>query len=478
MRLVPRGMGPTLFLAFSATALPILLAVGLLLEWQARKALEGELARRVESLAVTVAAAIPGETWRLLFSLGPGEEQSRTASHLRSRLERIAREVGAEQIAVWTTEGRLILDSSARLRIGSVAPRAALLERELQAVRGGATASTPLFQSESGRPVKIGLAPIAFSEEASAPRGVLLVGAPSGSLGAIAGMRRTLLIVGAVGWLLVLVVALWLSRGLTRRITRLAQAARRIGSGDLESRVPTLGEDELGILADALEGMRDAVRVRERQLRAMVGGVAHEIRNPLGGLTLSAEMLARDGRLSDEQNRRAQRILDEALRLERVVSEFLEYARPERPRRSSVALEAALTESARNAAAGLGWKGELRIDVGSESVACDPDHLRQVLLNLLRNAMQAAGGDGAVRARVRREGRDIELLIEDSGRGIPEQDRERIFEPFYSGKPQGAGLGLAIAKKLCDLGEIRIGVGRSDMGGALLRLRFRHHPGQ
>jgi signal transduction histidine kinase len=470
-------MGSTLFLAFSATAAPVLVAAGLLLEWQARRALEEELARRVESLAVAVSTAIPPETWELLFSLGPGEEQSRTARHVRNRLTRIAEGVGAERMAVWTVRGQLLLDTATQLRIGTQAPRAALMREELAAAGAGRTTSTPLFRTANGQPMKIGLAPIVLKSRA-APGGVLIVEAPPQSLGVVASMRRTLLLVGLAGWLLVLLVALWLARGLTRRITQLTGAARRIGRGDLESLVPDLGEDELGYLAGALDRMRVAVRVRERQLRAMVGGVAHEIRNPLGGLTLYAEMLARDDQLSDEQARRAERILEEAMHLERVVAEFLNYARPARPQPETLALAPVLEQCAQSAAAGLAWPGEYEVTAGAEQITCDPDHLRQILLNLLRNAMQAAGDQGRVRARARSMGDDVEIWVDDSGAGIPAAQRELVFEPFHSGKPEGAGLGLAIAKRLCDLGEIGIGIASSELGGARFWLRFQRHPGE
>ncbi|MBD3236155.1 MAG: hypothetical protein GF330_05600, partial [Candidatus Eisenbacteria bacterium] len=121
MRLIPRGITSHLFLAFFATAVPLLVASGLLLERQARGALEEELGRRVESLAVAVAASIPAESWRMLFSLGPGEEESRTARHLRSLLQAVLEGTGSERITVWTLEGQVVLDAATPLLIGSPA---------------------------------------------------------------------------------------------------------------------------------------------------------------------------------------------------------------------------------------------------------------------------------------------------------------------------------------------------------------------
>jgi len=462
-----------------------MLLVGSMLEWQARKALENELARRVTSIAVSIGSSIPGDTWRFLFALVPGEEDSRTASRLRARLEQIAADVDAERIAVWSGDGRLYLDTSVRLPIGSMPPRAALLEREFETVQSNRTAHTPLFISDSGARVMIGLAPIvdlspSSNRLSSAPgetnatvAGALLVEVPSVSLSAVTTMRQTVLIIVIGGFLLVLVVALILARSLTRRISQLATAAQQIGRGDLESAVPQLGDDEIGSLATELDGMRRAIDLRETQLRAMVGGVAHEIRNPLGGLTLYAEMLARDQELTSKQRGKAERILAESLRLERTVADFLVYARPESPRREEVSISQILRDCASSAEASANWSGDLDLKTEDLRISCDPDHSRQIFLNLIINAMQASGPQGRIRISSLREADHIFVEIEDSGPGIPTDKVEQVYQPFFSEKADGAGLGLTITKRLCDLGEIDIQIGESDLGGARFILCFR-----
>ena len=481
MRPVPKGMGSKLWLAFSAAALPILLLAGGVLEWQARGALERELASRVTSVAVSISSSIPTDTWRFLFSLLPGEEESRTARALGLRLETIASDVNAERISVWNTDGSVYLDTALQLPIGDPASRASLLVSEIKTVKSGQSANTPLFESESGRLVMIGLAPIIqtagdrqgrlIREEPEPEKvlGMIGVEVPSISLEAINKMRRSLFLILFGGLLLVMVVALGLARGLTSRISILVSAAQRIERGDLDAGVPTLGNDELGLLARVFDSMRGAVEIREKQLRAMVGGVAHEIRNPLGGLTLYAEMLSRDQELGERQRGKADKILAEAIRLERVVSDFLVYARPESPRRERVFLKPILDESVHVARARINWEGEATICVSAEEISCDPDHLRQICLNLILNAMQAAGADGRIALRSVADGARVSVEIEDSGFGISEEKLEEVFQPFYSEKADGAGLGLAITRRLCDLGGITLTVHRGSWGGALFR---------
>lgn len=510
MRGIPRGISARLCAGFLLAALPALLAAGWLLERGARRALEIELGRRAETLALAIGTSIPAETWEMLFALGAGEEESRIARHMRGRLREVESATGAERISIWRLDGALVLDSRSSLPIGSAAPRAELLAAELRQVASGVSASTPLFRSERGRWVKLGLAPLrapggrsgglgesppgAASASASGASGasgaagaagaggaeasqgpalgVLVAEAPATSLDAVAEMRRGLALVGGAGALLIVAASLLLAGALTRRLDRLAGAARRMEEGDLEAPLAGYGRDEIGALAGALEAMRGAVRLREQHLRAMLGGVSHEIRNPLGGLLLNAELLARDAALAGLARERARRILEEATHLEGIVSEFLAYARPERPVPEEVSLADLVEESARRASESLRWPGRMEVETEALRVRCDAGHARQIVLNLLLNAMQAAGPEGRVRVGARGGDRGVELSVEDDGPGIPPEERERVFEPFYSTRAQGAGLGLAIVRRLCDLGGIALGLDASPLGGARFTLRW------
>ncbi len=527
-------MGALLFWAFLAAALPCLLAIGYLLERQARRALDAEMTLRVQALATTVRAAISPVAWESLLRLEPGEDESRTAQTVRERLESVRREIAADWLGVWTPDGTVLIETSGRYRLGEIPARAALLGRELEEVRAGRVAASPLFQSESGRFIKIGLAGIegAFSPPSGTPpsgtppsgtppsgtppsgtqtsgvlssgrspsgepAAVVLVSAESGSLEAIQSMRRTMLGLALLGTLLVLIVAALLARRLNRRLAVLAQAAGAIGRGRLDQTVPDLGRDEIGLLARTLEQMRASVRARERQLRAMLGGVAHEIRNPLGGLILSSEMLSRDRSLGEKQQRQAGRILAEGERLERVVEAFLEYASPRDPVPSAVALEPLAADCLETAQMGLGWEGTASARGPAACAWCDPDHLRQMILNLLRNAMQAAGSGGRVevtwervagRGDGHRAGRETErranagaprrgdacllLRVADDGPGIPTEKREVVFEPFETGKAKGAGLGLAIVAQLAERNSAAVRIEDGRAGGAAVVLEL------
>jgi signal transduction histidine kinase len=211
---------------------------------------------------------------------------------------------------------------------------------------------------------------------------------------------------------------------------------------------------------------------RRRQALAAVGemaaGLAHEVRNPVGAIRGAAQVLA-----AEREPGRAAEMLEvieeETGRLGRVVGDFLDYARPDSPRREPVDLAGLLRSCLRSAeAAGLGLRAEVRVAPGTPPVLGDPDQLGRALNNLVRNAREAAGPDGSLRTELRPHGRhDVALRLEDDGPGIPPEVMSRLFQPFHTSKAGGTGLGLALAHRIIEAhgGSIRA-EGRPGQGAA------------
>lgn len=208
-------------------------------------------------------------------------------------------------------------------------------------------------------------------------------------------------------------------------------------------------------------GERLELQAAEAERLAYVGtlaaGLAHEIRNPLNSLNLNLQLLEedlpQDG--SAESGRRLVTVTRaEIARLERLVSEFLAYARP-RPIRAerlpAVDLLASAREVLERQIAAREATVRLVDDSGRAAVRVDDEQIRQLLLNLLQNALAAVEGTGRkpdVLLLARSAGERVELVIEDNGSGVPPAERERIFEAFYSTRRGGIGLGLAIARRI------------------------------
>jgi two-component system, NtrC family, sensor histidine kinase HydH len=200
-------------------------------------------------------------------------------------------------------------------------------------------------------------------------------------------------------------------------------------------------------------------------LGEMVAGVSHEIRNPLGIIRSTAELL--HGRVeTDRQRRLSSIIVEESSRLNDIVTEFLDFARPKDPRMAPCRLEEILDRNlhAIEAQCQLHSVNVERVyQTGDYSMEADGDLLYRAFLNLFANALQAMPEGGTLRVRtVQLNGENglsrIELRIRDNGQGIPEEVRKKIFNPFFTTRETGTGLGLAIVQSIIDShnGEIEV----------------------
>lgn len=202
---------------------------------------------------------------------------------------------------------------------------------------------------------------------------------------------------------------------------------------------------------------------RLASLGEMSAVLAHEIRNPLASLKGNAQILAERLPAGDKTRQKADRVVEEAIRLETLTNNLLAFVRTgELARRPS-----APAELLREAAAAVDPEIEVDAAAAPASWSLDAERMRQVLVNLLENAVQAGP---PVRARVAAEGGRLVFEVEDHGPGVPAADAERIFEPFYTKRAQGTGLGLAVAKRVVELHAGTIAVGAVAGGGARFRV--------
>jgi signal transduction histidine kinase len=212
------------------------------------------------------------------------------------------------------------------------------------------------------------------------------------------------------------------------------------------------GAETPGGVAVALRDVT-AQRQREEELERLrplarigrwLSTVLHELRNPLAVVQGSASLLARSVAGGEEHLRRIQAACDA---MQRLVEELLVLARPLHPRPRDVSLAAVLAEVARTAGEGI------RVEVRGEGAAvrADPDFLRQILQNLVRNAEEAMEGRGELRLEIvpGPPGR-VRILVADSGPGLAPEEIPKIFEPFHTTKPGGTGLGLPTSRRLAE----------------------------
>ncbi|MBA2481687.1 MAG: HAMP domain-containing protein [Planctomycetes bacterium] len=265
------------------------------------------------------------------------------------------------------------------------------------------------------------------------------------------------LVVMAGGSLAFSLVALWLSRQLARPLEDLAGAARTIASGDLHAGVPVVGSGEVAALARELETMRARLVDLDRQHRqaerlstlgTFTATIAHEVRNPLSAVRLTVQMLAK--RLPAEAS--LAMITTELERLDLIVDELLGFSKGMTVRLESCDLRATagtVVGLMRRQADHAGVTIEV---IGDGRCQADPARIRQLVMNLLLNAIQAQHGGGHVRIRIASDG----LAIEDDGPGVDPRLVPQLFEAFASNRPEGTGLGLHLAKAIVDAHGARL----------------------
>jgi signal transduction histidine kinase len=190
--------------------------------------------------------------------------------------------------------------------------------------------------------------------------------------------------------------------------------------------------------------------------------VAHEARNPLGAISNCVQMLRTNPHITGEDLELLEIVQAESQRLNEIISDFLTFGRPRAPRFEPVVLQEAIEDTLvllrRDQRCGATIAFSIKFEAGVPPVEADRDQLRQVFWNLFLNAVQAMGDRGQLRVEVRRQGDVAEIEIHDSGRGISRSVQPRIFEPFYTTRPGGTGLGLATVRHIIEEhhGEIRV----------------------
>jgi signal transduction histidine kinase len=300
--------------------------------------------------------------------------------------------------------------------------------------------------------------------------------------------------VAALGWVLL--------RRVLRPVAELRDSVVHFGRGEGDTRLPIRRRDELGDLALAFADMQSQLRahqtdleqrVEERsrevlrtarlaQLGTLAAGIAHEINNPLASIVACSEGLLRDLRDGTTDNDGLRDYLGilhkEALRARDITGKLLRFAHHDRTRREPVALveqvhEVSALFSHQFADAGVSLEidaPESPDDPDGLSILGDAAEWRQVLFNLLRNALDASPRGGRIVVSVRHDHGDVELGVRDQGPGIPAEIEERVFEPFFTTKPpgRGTGLGLSIVHRIVTTHGGRIRLAGDDTGAHVI----------
>jgi signal transduction histidine kinase len=453
-------------LAASIPAFVALVIMAFFADRLARRALEEELGVRLVALARAAASSLPADR---VARLGPGDEGTRTYGHLRARLDALARATDT-RLFVIRPDRTVIADSAGLHPIGESPPA---LERDrleiAEAARGRAVPSQVLFEGRDGRLYKTGYAPLATEDGAIV--GVVGADGTAASFATLRAFRQLLIVLGIGGALLAAALAALAGLSLTRPLMKLTEAAERIGRGDLATPLwRRIRKDQIGLLRDTLEEMRSSLQARDEERETLLAGIAHEVRNPLGGMELFTGLLAEElaGRPEAAHVARIRAELDT---LSRVVDEFLDYARARPLQTEPCGLSGLLAEVA-DLVQPLAAERKVAVTTAASGYcAADREKLRRAVLNLARNAVEATPDGGTVELAASADsGGGAAIEVRDRGPGMSAEARAKLFRPFFTTKERGTGLGLALAKKVADAHRGVLELAPREGGGTVARL--------
>lgn len=286
----------------------------------------------------------------------------------------------------------------------------------------------------------------------------------------------------AITVFLAFTISFLLLRFVKRPLDKMVDTMLKVETGDFAARIEYKGKDEIGRLIESFNSMVDRLDIAKNELEQlhfqqleradrlasigeMAAGIAHEIKNPLAGISAAVTIIKDDLSADDPRSAILGEVVDQVKRLDKTVNDLLFFGKPSLPELTRVDINTILTTTLKFAAqhrGGVNIGRKLELQPGLPPVFADDKQLQQVFLNLVLNAYQAmpAGGVLGITSSLTHRS-DIEYVrvdVSDTGSGIPPQILEKIFTPFYTTKAQGTGLGLPICSKLVKLhnGDIRV----------------------
>lgn len=404
-------------------------------------------------------------------------------SALRDRLRDDARQMAESLAATWQVAGLVDLHAQIATNVATTRDFANLylfIDNSGRIVFGNFRLPEPFLGAQelvSGRDLILpGRAPdgIGFSAYGlRIPAGYIMTARQTSALDEVQGIvLRTVALGLVLALLLAVAVAGWLAWRAERRIARLSDVLTRASGGDLSRRAEDGQGDDIGRIAEAVNGMLDQMELTVESLRQVSSDVAHDLRTPITRLRTSLEPLTLRDDLPDDAASEITQAVGQADRIVRIFNAVLRIAQIEGGQRPRFApldlgqLARDLHEMLEPVAEELGH--HLSADATAIEVQGDRDLLAQAISNLVENACRHCPAPARIRIELRREEAQAVLSVTDDGPGIPEAEREAVFRRFYrlerSRNSEGSGLGLSLVAAVARLHGGRVSLSDAKPG--------------
>lgn len=375
------------------------------------------------------------------------------AGHLQQLARRLAGVVDA-RVTIIDKSGIARGESTAPMNVRP-APDPEGITHEIIDAREGKVGRATRFSAVDGTDVR-------YVAVAAPGESVVRLGVPIGEIEDTKDELRAQLLVAAIASLLVaLALAAVIAGPLTRRLRDASALARRIGAGDYSAPAPTTANDEIGVLSRSLAAAAAELKATEARRREFLANVAHEVRTPVTSIRGYADILARGGTDAETTKEFVQTIQRNSVRIGQLVEDLLELEALDAGKGPALEAEpvalAALATHVRDTLHTRATELDATLAIAIEAdltARGDEDAIERIVLNLVDNALRHGGKGVHVDVTAKSSDGRVTLTVSDSGTGVPEEHRARIFERFHRGdahldrERRGSGLGLAIAREL------------------------------
>lgn len=272
--------------------------------------------------------------------------------------------------------------------------------------------------------------------------------------------------IGGGGVLLTILIGWVTANSISKPIDLLIRYSNKIAEGNFDASKPGNMKGELKKLADAMQSMNFSLAENQKEREKILAQIAHEIRNPLGGIELLANLTREDLEKKGFSTEYADKILYEVAGLNRLITSYLNYSKPSKPEMTLLNVKPLFDDIEAVLNNELGEK-KIRFNAKckeDDELFFDQNHLRQILINLVKNSIEMISEGEEISMEFRRMNNKFEIIISDNGPGISDHNVENIFNPFFTTKPNGTGLGLAISRKLCTENKSQLHFVESSIG--------------
>ena len=417
----------------------IVLCMSLPIYWLTRNTLEDQLADHLASNLTVISEIINHDLLGFIIRF---PESRITRDSLESQVSNYLEKFSARAIYFLDPKSEILLAVGDRQKIA----RAVLIHKpEIERARKIGFSAAPLYKDTTGTSFKSSYKLLSLK---NAPDIIIGIDADASFLKYTEILRRRIVITGAGVLLFSIILVMILAQTLTHPLRNLTEFARNIGRGRADPSFLQNRGDEIGFLGKTMETMRKEINKREKENKELIASVAHEIRNPLAGMQVNAELLLEATRNNKNLYDYSKAVTKEINNLSAIVEDFLAYARPIESTLELRSLRALIDETQR--ALKRDFPEHSFIIKGDIQVLIHPGKIVHAVSNLLKNACEATDPRNPVEITIAEQKSSAYISIKNSGEPIPAELQPQIFEAFFSTKGTGVGLGLSIAKSIVE----------------------------